>query len=93
MKPENPNIKMAYERKMTSCFTIVAEFSTNPFENHVSTRSPQKDQLVLKSVEGKVIDNHKIDKGQTRISTAKLSSGMYLFTFVNQNKSFKLIKR
>lgn len=93
MKPENRNIKMSNVRKMASCFTIVAEFSTNPFENHVSIQSPQKDQLILKSVEGKVINVFEIEKGQSKVNVFVLSSGMYILTFVNQNKSFKLIKR
>ncbi|RFC54066.1 T9SS type A sorting domain-containing protein [Brumimicrobium aurantiacum] len=92
MKPENPNIKMAYERKMTLGFTGVAEFSTNPFQNHISIRSPQKDQMVLKSAKGKVIGNYEIEKGQSRVNTANFSSGMYILTFINQNRSFKLIK-
>ncbi|RFC53092.1 T9SS type A sorting domain-containing protein [Brumimicrobium aurantiacum] len=64
----------------------------NPFNNFISIQSIKKDQLILKSIEGKVIDNYKIDNGLTRVNTAALTSGMYILTFINQNRSFKLIK-
>ncbi|WP_165851435.1 T9SS type A sorting domain-containing protein [Brumimicrobium aurantiacum] len=64
----------------------------NPFQNHISIQSPQKDELILKSIEGKIIDNYEIEKGQSRVNTANFSSGMYILTFINQNRSFKLIK-
>jgi len=65
----------------------------NPFQNYISILSPQNDQMVLKSIEGKKIDNYKLEKGQTIINTAALSNGIYIITFISQNKSFKLIKQ
>ncbi len=65
----------------------------NPFQNQISIQSSQKDQLIIKSVEGKVINVFEIEEGKSRINTAILSQGMYILTFFNQNKSFKLIKR
>ncbi|WP_165851399.1 T9SS type A sorting domain-containing protein [Brumimicrobium aurantiacum] len=65
----------------------------NPFQNHISIQSPQKDELILKSIEGKIIDNYEIEKGYSRVNTANLSSGIYILTFVNQNKTFKVVKR
>jgi hypothetical protein len=74
-------------------FKQVLNVYPNPFNNFISIRSPQKDQMVLKSVEGKVVGNYEIEKGQSRVNTDNLSSGMYILTFKSQNKSFKLIKR
>lgn len=82
MNATNRNIPMSFEQEMN--FTA--------FKLEFRIQSPQKDQLVLKPVEGKVIGNYEIEEGQSKVNTANLSSGMYILTFINQNKSFKLIK-
>ncbi len=65
----------------------------NPFNNFISIQSPQIDQLLLKSIEGKIIDVFEIKKGQSSLNTTVLSGAIYILTFKSQNKSFKLIKR
>ncbi|PKR81842.1 hypothetical protein CW751_00445 [Brumimicrobium salinarum] len=65
----------------------------NPFQNYISIQSPQKDQMVLKSVEGKIIGIYNIEEGLTKINSSFFNDGMYIITFMNQNKTFKLIKQ
>src|SRR5690554_6192317 len=65
----------------------------NPFQSQIVIQSFQKDQMVIKSIDGKVVGTYIIDKEITKINTNRLSNGMYLLTFMNQNQTFKLIKQ
>lgn len=49
--------------------------------------------MVIKSIDGKVVGTYIFDKEITKINTNRLSNGMYLLTFMNQNQTFKLIKQ
>jgi hypothetical protein len=53
----------------------------------------QKDQMVIKSIEGKIIGIYNIEEGHTKINSSFFNDGMYIITFMNQNKTFKLIKQ
>lgn len=65
----------------------------NPFQNYISIQSPQEDQMILQTIEGKKIAVYKIEKGETNVNTFYLNNGMYILTFINQIQTFKLIKQ
>lgn len=69
------------------------EIYPNPFDDSFTIISKKKDNLILKSIDGKNIGTFAIKEGVNRIVTSRLSEGIYLGTLVNQNINFKIIKQ
>ncbi|RFC53090.1 T9SS type A sorting domain-containing protein [Brumimicrobium aurantiacum] len=65
----------------------------NPFEDYFIVESPVEDEMVVQDPSGRVVLQQSVSKGENRIRTQELTSGIYFVRFINQNKTFKIIKR
>lgn len=65
----------------------------NPFEDYFMVESPVIDEIVIQEPSGRSVLQQKIILGNNRIQTERLTSGIYFVRFVNQNHTFKIIKR
>ncbi|MBW7868717.1 MAG: T9SS type A sorting domain-containing protein, partial [Brumimicrobium sp.] len=63
----------------------------NPFEDFFIINSLEEDVFILQSMDGTIIGNYKVSKGETKI-TENLSKGIYIGKLINQSQTFKLIK-
>ncbi|HLS70811.1 MAG TPA: T9SS type A sorting domain-containing protein, partial [Chitinophagaceae bacterium] len=63
----------------------------NPFEEFFIVNSLENDVFILQSIDGTIIGNYKVIKGETRISK-NLPKGIYIGTLLNQNQTFKIVK-
>lgn len=65
----------------------------NPFEDYLTIESPIDDEITIQNPAGRILLNQNISKGKSRIRMEKLTNGMYFICFVNQSKTFKIIKQ
>ena len=64
----------------------------NPFEDFFLVKSLQDDIFILQAIDGSIIGEYKITKGDTRVS-CNLAKGIYIGTLQNQTQTFKIIKQ
>jgi hypothetical protein len=64
----------------------------NPFKDYFIVISQQADIFILQSLEGTIIGEFKVGKGETRI-TKILSIGLYIGRLQKQSQTFKIIKQ
>lgn len=72
----------------------VIDFFPNPFEDVLSFKLNHRDEAVVDVYDnlGQIVYTNKITESQTQVDLCQLASGVY-YLKVNQNKSYKIIKK
>ncbi len=65
----------------------------NPFDNYLIVESRVDDLIQIQDINGKIIHDQLITKGNSRINTQNLSKGIYIVKLVNQGIQTKLVKQ
>lgn len=65
----------------------------NPFGDYFIIESPVDDEILIQEPTGRIVMPQKILKGINRLRTDRFTNGIYFVRFVNQNHTFKIIKR
>jgi len=64
----------------------------NPFTNELTITSDINDTITFASVEGITLFSRPVSSGETTLSLDRLSRGIYILYFINQNKNIKILK-
>jgi len=94
-----PNTAMETEQQVSELTVLDKDtnesepmVTPNPFTNELTITSPTKDNIKLISIEGVEIISQSISSGSTDLALNRLAQGIYILHFINQNKTFKILK-